>query len=80
MKALAGATVTRALASLPAPTLVVVAEDDMPTVAHADAVRRAIPDAHLAVVPGVTHGLPMERPDLLAQVMLDFLQEPATAE
>jgi pimeloyl-ACP methyl ester carboxylesterase len=68
------------LASLPAPTLVVVAEDDMPTVAHADAVRRAIPDGHLAVVPGVTHGLPMERPDLLAQMMLDFLQEPATAE
>jgi len=55
------------------PTLVVAADDDVVTVEHVAAIRRSIPGAQLAIVPGATHGLPMERPDVLVQLILDFL-------
>jgi hypothetical protein len=34
---------------------------------------RALPDAQLAVVPGTTHALPMEKPELTNRLILDFL-------
>lgn len=61
------------LAAVGAPTLVMIGDDDLCTVAHAEAVRRAIPVAQLAVVPGATHALPMERPDLTGALVLGFL-------
>jgi pimeloyl-ACP methyl ester carboxylesterase len=61
------------LAGVSAPTLVMVADDDMVTIAHANAMRRALPRAQLAVVPGATHGMPMEEPDIVAQLILRFL-------
>jgi pimeloyl-ACP methyl ester carboxylesterase len=61
------------LARVTAPTLVMMGEEDLLTVAHAEAMRRALPDGHLAVVPNATHGLPMETPDLTARLILDFL-------
>jgi pimeloyl-ACP methyl ester carboxylesterase len=56
-----------------APTLVVIGDDDICSVEHAAAVARAIPDAQLAVVPNTSHGLPMEKPALLAQLIVEFL-------
>ena len=35
--------------------------------------RRALPDAQLAVVPGTSHALPMEKPELVNRLILDFL-------
>lgn len=61
------------LAAVSAPTLVVVADHDIPTVAHAEQMSRALPDGSLVVVPGATHGLPMEKPDVLAGLVGDFL-------
>jgi pimeloyl-ACP methyl ester carboxylesterase len=63
-----------ALSELGVPTLVVVADRDMVTVEHADALRRTIPDARLAVLPG-DHSLPMAKPGLTAAVVLDFLAD-----
>ncbi len=63
------------LAKVSAPTLVMVADEDMVTIAHADDMRRALPQAQLAVVPGATHGLPMEKPDLVADLILGFLAD-----
>jgi pimeloyl-ACP methyl ester carboxylesterase len=62
------------LATLRAPTLVLIGDDDCLTIEHAADVQRAIPDAQLAIVPGTSHGLPMEKPDLVNRIILDFLQ------
>ncbi|WP_173073497.1 alpha/beta fold hydrolase [Phytohabitans rumicis] len=61
------------LATVTAPTLIIMAEHDMATVEHAEAMRQALPDARLAVVPNATHALPMEHPDVVADLVLDFL-------
>jgi len=50
------------LAAVTAPTLVVLAEHDFPTPEHGEAMQQALPDARLEVVPGASHGLPMEQP------------------
>jgi pimeloyl-ACP methyl ester carboxylesterase len=63
------------LEKVSAPTLVVVADHDFVTVEHAQAMHRALPDSRLEVVPDATHGLPMEKPDVLAQLVLDYLAE-----
>lgn len=61
------------LATIAAPCLFMMGDNDMVTLAHGDAVRRAIPGSQLAVVPGATHGLPFEKPDIVARLTLDFL-------
>lgn len=61
------------LAKVLAPTLVIVADHDFPTVEHAAAMQRSLPDSQLAVVPGATHGLPMEKPEVVSRLVLDFL-------
>jgi pimeloyl-ACP methyl ester carboxylesterase len=67
------------LAHVRAPTLVVIAEHDFPTPEHGEAMRRALPDGRLEVVAGGTHGLPMEQPEILARLVLDFLDDPTQA-
>src|SRR5919202_3415890 len=54
-------------------TLVMVGDDDEVSLEHAIATYRAIPDAELAVVPGTSHGLLYEKPDLCNKILLDFL-------
>lgn len=61
------------LATIGAPTLVLLADDDCVTVEHAAAMARALPDAQLAVVPGTSHALPFEKPELVGRLILDFL-------
>jgi pimeloyl-ACP methyl ester carboxylesterase len=61
------------LAEIAAPTLVIVADRDIPTVAHAEQMNQALPDGTLVVVPDATHGLPMEKPDVLVGLIVDFL-------
>jgi len=56
-----------------APTLVMVGDDDFPTLEHTIALYRAIPNSDLAVVPRASHALPMEKPSLVGQLALDFL-------
>jgi pimeloyl-ACP methyl ester carboxylesterase len=66
------------LARIPAPTLVLVGDDDMVSLEHTVSLFRAIPDAELAVVPGTSHTVLMEKPELMNRLVLDFLeQEPA---
>jgi hypothetical protein len=36
---------------------------------------RAIPNSELAVVPGTSHFLTMEKPDLVNRLVLDFLEK-----
>jgi pimeloyl-ACP methyl ester carboxylesterase len=61
------------LAHITAPTLVVVGDDDMVRLDHTCALYEALPQGQLAVVPGTSHALPLERPDAVAGLVVDFL-------
>ncbi|MFF8846471.1 alpha/beta fold hydrolase [Streptomyces sp. NPDC015127] len=61
------------LARISAPTLILVGDDDVVTLEHTIALYRAIPDSELAVVPGTSHALPMEKPGEVNRMILDFL-------
>ena len=59
-----------------APTLVLVADGDIfVSIEHAAAMQRALPDSQLAVVPGTSHAVPMEKPELVNRLILDFLAD-----
>lgn len=64
------------LGAIAARTLILIGDRDVVTVEHAAAMRRAIPDAQLAVVPGADHFLTFRKPDLVNRLLLDFLAEP----
>jgi len=69
----------RELARISAPTLVVAGDDDMVSLEHTVALFRAIPNSELAVVPGASHAVVIEKPDLLNRIVLDFLQNEPVA-
>lgn len=70
----------RELAAVDIPTLLIVADHDIPTLEHEQAMQRAFPQARLEVVPNATHGLPMEQPDGVARLVLDFLQTESSGD
>jgi pimeloyl-ACP methyl ester carboxylesterase len=60
-------------------TLVMLGDDDQVQLEHAIAMYRAIPDCELAIVPGTSHGLLVEKPGLCNSIIIDFLaSEPIT--
>ena len=61
------------LAGVPARTLVVSGDDDAVTLEHTIEMYRSLPQAELAVVPGTSHVLVMEKPALVTQLALEFL-------
>lgn len=61
------------LAGVKSRTLVMVGDDDEVSLEHAVEMYRALPDGELAVVPGTSHGLLVEKPDLCNRLILDFL-------
>jgi pimeloyl-ACP methyl ester carboxylesterase len=61
------------LSALTAPTLVLAGDDDIVSIEHIAELQRALPDVQLEVVPGTSHGLPMEKPELTNRLILDFL-------
>jgi len=67
------------LAQVAARTLVMAGDDDMVTAEHTLLLYRGITDSELAVVPGTSHALIIEKPDLCNRIILDFLtKDPAT--
>jgi pimeloyl-ACP methyl ester carboxylesterase len=63
------------LAGISAPTLIMAGDDDLVTVEHQEAMRAAVQDGQLAIVPGASHGLPLEKADLVARLITDFLAD-----
>lgn len=61
------------LAQVTVRTLIMVADDDQVRFAHAIAMYRSMPDAELAVVPGTSHGLLVEKPELCNLLITEFL-------
>lgn len=56
-----------------APTLLLVADGGVMTLDHASAMAEALHDNLLVVVPGSTHNLPQEKPDIVNRHIGDFL-------
>ena len=54
-------------------TLVMVGDDDEVSLEHAVEMYRGLPDGELAVVPGTSHGLLVEKPGLCNTMVIDFL-------
>ncbi len=57
------------------PTLVLAGDDGSMTLDHVARVLRALPEVQLAVVPGTSHGVPLEKPHLVSQLLLDFFAD-----
>lgn len=64
-----------ALANASCPALVVAADDDMVTLEHTLEIYRGLPNAQLAVIPGTSHLLLHEKPELCARLVMDFLTD-----
>jgi pimeloyl-ACP methyl ester carboxylesterase len=60
------------LKNIPCRTLVMVGDDDEVTLEHAIDFYRSLPNGELAVVPGTSHGLLVEKPDLCNKIIVDF--------
>jgi pimeloyl-ACP methyl ester carboxylesterase len=54
-------------------TLVIVGDDDEVTLEHAVTLYRSLPDGELAVIPGTSHGLLVEKAALCNTMIVDFL-------
>jgi pimeloyl-ACP methyl ester carboxylesterase len=69
-----GPTLTKDdLKSIRCRILVMVSDDDEVPLEHAVDFYRAVSDGELAVVPGTSHGLLVEKPDLCNTMVIDFL-------
>ncbi len=69
---------TADLAGIRCRTLVMLGDDDEVTLEHAVSLYRALPTAELAVVPGTSHGLLVEKPAICNRLVLDFLARDPT--
>jgi pimeloyl-ACP methyl ester carboxylesterase len=55
-------------------TLVMIGDDDEVTLEHAIELYRSLPDSELAIIPGTSHGLLVEKPTLCNTLIIDFLK------
>jgi pimeloyl-ACP methyl ester carboxylesterase len=63
------------LAGIEAPVLVMVGDDDAVHLSHTVALYEALPAGQLAIVPGTSHLVPIEKPALVNQLIVDFLDD-----
>ena len=62
------------LKRIASPTLVLTGDDDLVSLEHTVELFRAIRGAELAIVPGTSHLLTMEKPAIVNRLILEFLQ------
>ena len=62
------------LAALKVPTLILAGDEDEPCLDASLYLKRTIPSAGLALLPGTGHALNLEEPDLFHRLLDDFLQ------
>ena len=63
------------LASIATPALLMFADEGEVRVDHLHAMHEAMPAAQLAIVPGTSHGLLADKPDLCNRMIAEFLGE-----
>jgi pimeloyl-ACP methyl ester carboxylesterase len=64
---------TADLARVTTRTLVMAGDDDAISPEHTQALYQGIPDSELAIIPGTSHALVIEKPGLCNEIILDFL-------
>jgi pimeloyl-ACP methyl ester carboxylesterase len=62
------------LTGITMPALVLVGDDDAVTAAHTMSLYEHLPNSQLAVVPGASHIVPHEKPELVVQLVGEFLR------
>ena len=62
------------LGRLSMPCLVMAGDRDVATLEHEIEMYRGIPKADLAIVPDAQHGLPFEKPQIVADLIRDFIK------
>ena len=67
------------IALLSMPLLVMQSDDDPAEIAQSAALAGTAPDGRLAVVPGTSHLLPLEKPELVNLLLLDFFEDKPAA-
>jgi pimeloyl-ACP methyl ester carboxylesterase len=68
------------LRRISAPALVMVGDDDLMTLAHTASLYESLPLSQLAVVPGTSHAVLLEKPELAGQLIGNFLKAPLASE
>lgn len=68
------------LRRISAPALVMVGDDDLMTLAHTASLYESLPLSQLAVVPGTSHAVVLEKPELAGQLIGNFLNAPVARE
>ncbi|MCA1843800.1 MAG: alpha/beta hydrolase [Actinobacteria bacterium] len=63
------------LARVQAPTLVLAADSGAVTLQQLSDVHATLPDSQVAVVPGTSHGVGMEKPHIVNPLIADFLSD-----
>jgi pimeloyl-ACP methyl ester carboxylesterase len=71
---------TEGLKRIVAPALVLVGDDDLMTLAHTASLYESLPLGQLAVVPGTSHAVVVEKPGLVTRLIGDFLTAPVAGE
>jgi pimeloyl-ACP methyl ester carboxylesterase len=67
------------LAKVTCRSLVMFSDDDLVTPQHMIDMYAALPNAELAIVPGTSHFLNQEKPELVNQLLVDFLTKEPVA-
>jgi pimeloyl-ACP methyl ester carboxylesterase len=63
-----------------APALVMAGDDDLATLAHTASLYESLPRGQLAIVPGASHAVLREKPELASRIIRDFLTAPGPPE
>ena len=63
------------IATIQCPVLVLVGDDDVINHAHTVALYEALPLGQLAIIPGTSHAVVKEKPDLMNAVIAQFLED-----
>jgi pimeloyl-ACP methyl ester carboxylesterase len=67
---------TKDLGRIAAPTLVLAGDDEAIRLDHTRSLYEALPAGQLAIVPGTSHAVPLEKPAEVLHLILDFLSGP----
>lgn len=62
------------LASIKCPALVIAGDDDLFPLSHTEEIYNAIENSRLAIIPGASHAIDKDQPELLNKIIRGFLQ------
>lgn len=68
------------LRTVSCPALVIAGDDDLVGLAHTASLYESLPMGQLAVVPGTSHAVVLEKPDFVSRLIGDFLSAPGRPE